>query len=77
MVQPCNLPRSAIFAGSFELHPPAFLRHLGVSVRNAFVNLNLATLELRRDIGMLGALWKIAHGTAHKLSVAEHAWSIA
>ena len=45
----------------------SFIGHLGLSIRNAFLDFQLAPLELRRDIGMLGALWKIAHGTANKL----------
>ena len=45
----------------------SFIGNLGLDVRNAFLDFQLAPLELRRDIGMLGALWKIAHGTAHKL----------
>ena len=45
----------------------SFIGNLCLDVRNAFLDFQLAPLELRRDIGMLGALWKIAHGTAHKL----------
>ncbi len=44
----------------------SFVEHLGLSERVAFIEFQLAPLELRRDIGMLGALWKIAHGKAHK-----------
>ena len=36
-----------------------------MSAQDAFLRFNLAPLQLRRDIGMLGALWKIAHGQAH------------
>ena len=67
MVQPSNLPRNAIFARSFGRHPDVISLPSSVTIRNAFLDFNLAPLELRRDIGMLGALWKIAHGTAHKL----------
>ena len=45
----------------------SFIGNLGLDVRNAFLDFQLAPLELRRDIGMLGTLWKIAHGTTHKL----------
>ena len=45
----------------------SFLGHLGLDERDAFIKFNLAPLQLRRDIGMLGALWKVAHGKSHKL----------
>ena len=67
MVQPSNISRSAVLVGSFGRIQMSFLCHLGLTVCNAFLDFNLAPLELRRDIGMLGALWKIANGTAHKL----------
>ena len=43
----------------------SFLCHLGFSNRDAFLNFNMAPMQLRRDIGMLGVFWKIAHGVAH------------
>ena len=43
----------------------SFLDHLGLSEREAFGQYNVAPLQLRRDICMLGVLWKIAHGKAH------------
>ena len=43
----------------------SFLRHLELDERHAFLDFNLAPLRLRRDIGMLGVLWKISHGRAH------------
>ena len=43
----------------------SFLRHLQLDDEQAFLKFNLAPLQLRRDIGMLGVLWKVAHGRAH------------
>ena len=43
----------------------SFLRHLDLSEDFAFSRYNLAPWKLRRDIGMLGVLWKISHGKAH------------
>ena len=43
----------------------SFLRHLELDENSAFLTFNLAPLRLRRDIGMLGVLWKICHGRAH------------
>ena len=45
----------------------SFLEHLGLHERDAFLHFNIAPLQLRRDVGMLGVLWKIAHNKAHKL----------
>ena len=42
-----------------------FLRYLELDERHAFLDFNLAPLRLRRDIGMLGVLWKISHGRAN------------
>ena len=43
----------------------SFLNHLGLGDRDAFLRFNLAPLQLRRDVGMLGALWKVSRGIAH------------
>ena len=43
----------------------SFLHAVGVSVSDAFLNFNLAPLNLRRDIAMLGLLQKCATGSAH------------
>ena len=43
----------------------SFLRDLEISETQAYIEFNLAPLRLRRDIGMLGVLYKICHGTAH------------
>jgi len=42
-----------------------FLREIGVTEQQAFVRFNLAPLQLRRDIAMLGLLFKAATGQAH------------
>ena len=41
------------------------LRELGLSPALAFLEYNLAPLGLRRDIAMLGLLFKCTHGLAH------------
>ena len=43
----------------------SFLRELEIDASSAFTNHNLAPLELRRDIGMLGFLHKIVLGECH------------
>lgn len=43
----------------------SFLHGLQLSVEEAFLQHNLAPLQLRRDIGILGLLFKIARGEAH------------
>ena len=43
----------------------SFLRHLGIDEKRAYIEFNLAPLKLRRDIGMLGVLFKICRGAAH------------
>ena len=43
----------------------SFLQHLDVCEHKAFLDFNLAPMRLRRDIGMLGVLWKVCHGCAH------------
>ena len=43
----------------------SFLQHLDVCEHKAFLDFNLAPMRLRRDIGMLGVLWKVCHGSAH------------
>ena len=42
-----------------------FLKAINMSERDAFLNHNLVPQQLRRDIGMLGALHKCATGQAH------------
>ena len=42
-----------------------FAREIGLSEDVAFMEFNVAPLGLRRDIGMLGLLFKIATGQAH------------
>jgi hypothetical protein len=42
-----------------------FVRELGISPEVAFLEHNLAPLNLRRDIGLLGLLFKIRFGCAH------------
>ena len=42
-----------------------FLCHIGVSETDAFMKFNLAPWKLRRDIGMLGVLWKLSRGKGH------------
>ena len=44
----------------------SFLHHIGVQEDVAFLRYNLAPWQIRRDIGMLGVLWKISRGTAHR-----------
>ena len=44
----------------------SFLKSIGVTEKYAFLEMNLAPLQLRRDLSMLGALHKCAWGTAHK-----------
>ena len=44
----------------------SFLAHLGISEFDAFLRFNLAPWQMRRDIGMLGVLWKVSRGAAHK-----------
>ena len=43
----------------------SFLRHTEINERQAYLEFNLAPLQLRRDIGMLGVLRKTCHGTTH------------
>ena len=43
----------------------SFLRHLSLTESEAFLVHNLAPLSLRRDIGMLGLLFKCINGLAH------------
>ena len=42
-----------------------FLHGLDMSAEQAFLQHNLATLQLRRDIGIMGLFFKITHGQAH------------
>ena len=42
-----------------------YLKELGLSKENALLDWNLARLMLRRDIGMLGLLYKCAHRKTH------------
>ena len=42
-----------------------FLSHLDLNEKDGFLHYGLAPLVLRRDIGMLGVLYKYAHNTAH------------
>ena len=44
---------------------PSFLAHFGLPERDALIRFNVAPLRVRRDIGVLGVLWKISHGQAH------------
>jgi hypothetical protein len=44
----------------------SFLSHIGLDEREAFLRYNLAPWQLRRDIGMLGVLWKVSRGLAHQ-----------
>ena len=41
------------------------MRQLDLWERQAYLDYNLAPMCLRRDIGMLGMLWKVCHGEAH------------
>ena len=43
-----------------------FVKSLGLTIEQAFLEYNLAPLRLRRDIAMLGLLSKCVHGTAHE-----------
>ena len=43
----------------------SFCEHLNLNVASAFLEFNLAPLQLRRDIGMLGVLWKVSRKSAH------------
>ena len=43
----------------------SFLSHVGLCSRAAFLDFNVAPLQMRRDIGLLGMLYKISHGLAH------------
>ena len=43
-----------------------FLRNINISVDEAFLVHNLAPLSTRRDIAMLGLIFKSVHGTAHE-----------
>jgi len=43
-----------------------FVRHVGLNERSAFLDYNLAPLGLRRDIAMLGLVYRCAHGQAHE-----------
>ena len=43
----------------------SFLRAVGLSESEAFVNFNMAPLQMRRDLAMLGALHKCGTGIAH------------
>ena len=43
----------------------SYLRKLDLSCRDAFLNFNLAPLCTRRDIAMLGLIYRCVHGLAH------------
>ena len=43
----------------------SFLEKLGISEEEALLTYNFAPFKTRRDIAMLGFLYKIAHGHAH------------
>ena len=43
----------------------SFLKVIGVSEAKAFVEMNLAPLQMRRDLSMLGALHKCSYKVAH------------
>ena len=43
----------------------SFLRHLELEERQAFLDHNVAPMSLRRDIRLLGVLWKVGHGKTH------------
>ena len=43
-----------------------FLKEIGLTPEQAFLEYNLAPLRARRDIGMLGLIFKCVHGLAHK-----------
>ena len=64
----CN---PAIFHAAPSLLSPldtiqtSFLAHIGISEKDAFLRFGLAPLQTRRDIGMLGMLWKVAHRKCH------------
>ena len=47
----------------FQTH---FLAEIGLKPENAFLEHNLLPLRTRRDIAMLGLLFKCAHGQAHE-----------
>ena len=47
-----------------KLHD-GFLRELGISCEEAFVEFNFAPVALRRDIGILGMLQKMLWGQVH------------
>ena len=42
-----------------------FLAEIGISVKDAFLDFNLAPLSLRRDVGMLGLIFKCTKNEAH------------
>ena len=44
----------------------SFLKEINMSEETAFIEHNLAPLCARRDIGMLGLIFKCVHGKAHK-----------
>lgn len=43
----------------------SFLHAIGLSASEAFLVYNLAPLQLRRDIAILGVLFEVANGLAH------------
>jgi len=49
----------------FEKVQNHFLREMGVSREEASLDFNLLPLSTRRDIGMLGLIFKSVHGRAH------------
>ena len=47
--------------------------HLDLNEKDGFLYYCLAPLVLRRDIGLLGVLYKYAHNTAHPERLPRHA----
>jgi hypothetical protein len=66
-----ELPTPAIYHAapthldSIDSVQRSFLKAIGVSEAKAFVEMNLAPLQMRRDLSMLGALHKCAYEVAH------------
>ena len=54
----------AFFLSQIDRVQETFLDELGVSVVTAFMEFNLAPLTTRRDIAMMGLLYRITHGLA-------------
>ena len=44
----------------------SFVHSMGFSIEEAFLEHNVAPLAARRDIGMLGLIYKCVHGIAHR-----------